>query len=88
MSHDTESCACLNCGAQLDAASNVTGERQPGPGDFTMCAYCGHLMAYTETGFREPTKEEQIELAGDPALRLTSEIVGEFQAALKARGSR
>lgn len=32
--------ACPGCGAQLDAASNLTTNQRPVEGDFTVCLYC------------------------------------------------
>lgn len=61
---------CLSCGKHLDACSGVeTGGRTPSPGDITICLYCGHLMAFSDTlGLRELTSAEAKEIAGDPRI--------------------
>jgi hypothetical protein len=41
----------------------------PEPGDVSVCIECGHLMIYTEDGgFREPTDQEVVQLAAEPAI--------------------
>lgn len=44
---------CLSCDAQCDAATAVgfTGIVYPEEGDLTVCASCGHLMAFTDKGY-------------------------------------
>jgi hypothetical protein len=57
---------CLNCGKQLDAASDLEGERTPCPGDVTVCIDCGHVMAFADDmTMRALTDAEMIEVAGD-----------------------
>jgi hypothetical protein len=57
---------CLSCGRMSDVASSVFSESAPSPGDFTICLYCGHVMAFgDDLGFRALTGAEMISVAGD-----------------------
>lgn len=78
---------CLNCGKELDAASQVRDEDRPKSGDVTVCIGCGHLMAYgDDMVLRELTDDEIIEVAGDPGiLEAVAEAVA-FTAFYRARG--
>jgi hypothetical protein len=50
----------------LDACSEAAGNSTPGPGDITLCIYCGHIMAFADDlTLRELTNEEIYEVAGD-----------------------
>ena len=61
---------CLNCGKLLDGASSVqVGKRDPSPrpGDFTVCAYCQHIMVFDDAlHYRNPTFVELADIAHDP----------------------
>jgi hypothetical protein len=62
---------CTQCGKQIDGASAVGEEATPppSPGDFAICIYCGHLMAYGEVQqLRELTDAEMLKAAGDPRI--------------------
>lgn len=60
---------CLSCGAEMTAATNVTGKGMPEVGDATVCLYCGHLMIFdVGLALRPPTDQEIIELAGNAGL--------------------
>jgi hypothetical protein len=57
---------CLSCGKLLDGVTGVGADGLPGPGDFSLCAYCGHIMVFTDDlMLREPTGKEIHEIAGD-----------------------
>jgi hypothetical protein len=57
---------CLDCGKDVDAATDPAGGAIPGPGDATICLYCGHIMIYTDQlTFRNPNDAEMYEIAGD-----------------------
>ena len=40
---------CVNCGVTLNAATNVSGNKQeePQPGTITVCSECGEIMEFT-----------------------------------------
>ena len=59
--------ACTNCGEPNDRASSVGVESaMPAPGDFSLCIYCGHLMAFADDlTLRNLTDAETVEIAGD-----------------------
>src|SRR5215510_9629302 len=64
---------CLECGKQLDSAAGVAEgpecEMVPQGGDATVCIDCGHIMMYTDDQMlRNPTDEEVVQLAGNPAI--------------------
>lgn len=42
--------SCPKCGKKLDAVSDAFGEASPGPGDMTVCLYCGQIMQFGEGG--------------------------------------
>jgi hypothetical protein len=55
---------CTGCGKLCNAAFSVEGHL-PNPGDFSVCLYCGHLMAFgVNFALRELTDAEMVELAG------------------------
>ena len=67
----TDKYACLNCGKEVDAASESPLEEQPrGPqkGDVTVCLYCSHLMIFTGDAatVRDPTDAEMDDIMSDP----------------------
>lgn len=60
---------CLSCGEQSDCVRAIGHNTAPRPGDFTICRYCGHLMAFApDLKRRELTDEETVRIAGDPEL--------------------
>jgi uncharacterized OB-fold protein len=68
---------CPNCGKVCDAA---TGDRDPNPGDASLCLYCGHLTVYDDAlKMREPTDAETKWLAGNPKLVLYSKAIAEYR---------
>ena len=80
---------CINCGEELNMAAAVGEDAKntykPTPGDFSVCAECGHLMIYDDELMpREPTPKEQIEIAGNKAVleiqkqRILYKILGEL----------
>ena len=73
---------CLACGYEADAASCVGSDDRPAPGDATLCLNCGHLMIFDGSlRFREPSKAELVEFAGDKRIVAASNAI----AALRAR---
>lgn len=60
---------CLHCSRLLDGATCVGDDDNPNPGDVTVCIYCGHIMAFAnDLTLRELSKEEAIDVAGDPRI--------------------
>lgn len=81
MSQRTQPCHCLNCGHLVDAVS-VVGDEEPTatPGDFTVCLYCGHVMALDDKlQLRELTDAEMIEVAGNPELLEVQRLVAAWR---------
>ncbi len=84
---------CLNCGEKLDGASVIDESDKlvnrnpaPRPGDFTICIKCAHLMIFSDDGgFREPTKEEAFDIAGDKRLLAAVEAISQAQARTKKK---
>jgi hypothetical protein len=59
-------CACLDCSKSLDGAMSIFCDARPTVGDITICIYCGHIMVFTNgLALRNPTRGEQIKIAGD-----------------------
>ena len=62
---------CLRCKHELDATSHPRDDSDPGPGDATICLYCGYLMAFTDDmTFRELTEEELLAAPLDEISRI------------------
>jgi hypothetical protein len=61
--------ACTACGKLCDGATGVGCDGGPGPGDWTICFYCGHLMAFADDlTLRNLSDAEMVEVAGDPRI--------------------
>lgn len=73
-------CRCLNCDDWLDTSTifDTSSEPvRPSEGDITVCLHCRHVMAYREDlTLRNLTDEEVVEIAGDPKLVATVELLG------------
>jgi hypothetical protein len=53
----------------VDAATSVSGEHGPHPGNITICFACGHIMAFAnDLTLRELTDEEMHAVAGNPEI--------------------
>jgi hypothetical protein len=64
-------CRCTNCNKLVDGATSVGSDAVPEPGDFTVCLYCGHIMAFSKKRrLRNLTGKEIIEVAGDERIIL------------------
>lgn len=37
---------CPSCGREVDSASGVDTEHQPGPGDFSVCIWCASVNTF------------------------------------------
>jgi hypothetical protein len=57
---------CLACGKMNDMAMGTTPDTRPSPGDFTICATCGHVMVFAaDLTLRNPIGKEMVAMAGD-----------------------
>ena len=64
---------CCECGRELDACS---GPCRPGPGDFTLCAYCGCLNVFDKNlDLRPPTSEEVLLTARNSDFQMVRRII-------------
>lgn len=46
--HRLKQCHCPNCNKLIDAVTEVTGDSTPDPGDYTVCAYCLHVLVFND----------------------------------------
>jgi hypothetical protein len=68
-SSDVPVSRCVDCGSLLDVTTSVESESKPTPGSVTVCLMCGHIAAFADDlTLRELTREEQINVAGDPRI--------------------
>lgn len=67
--HEVDGFDCHGCGSRIDCVTPVEGLERPGPGDVSICWYCGIVAIFTETGARPPTAAEAMQLAFDPDVR-------------------
>lgn len=66
---------CPGCGELCDAATNFEFKR-PSPGDWSICAYCGHARIFSsDLSLREMTPAERIELGQDEKLLHMQRVV-------------
>lgn len=64
---------CPSCGAKNNAAS---GTGTPGPGDVSICLYCGHISLFADDlTLRPATDEELVEVKKHPEMLLAIEMV-------------
>lgn len=71
---------CPNCGESLDAASNISNENTPDPGDLSICL-CGHLLVFADDlTLRDLNDAEMVRWAGDPALIKAQRFVAAYRA--------
>jgi hypothetical protein len=58
---------CPGCGAEINAATNVTGTGRVSKGDVSLCLKCGEWLIYTNTyQLRLPSSDELATLRADP----------------------
>jgi hypothetical protein len=60
--HHTPTSLCPSCGHPLDAASGIDDNAAPSPGDVTICAKCGELLAFTDDLTVVPATAERLDL--------------------------
>jgi DNA-directed RNA polymerase subunit M/transcription elongation factor TFIIS len=46
--HSHAETKCPNCGTILNASEEVSSDTAPGPGDLTVCNYCGVAMIFNK----------------------------------------
>lgn len=42
------SAPCPTCGKKLDAATCMSSDAQPRPGDYTVCLYCANVLRFRD----------------------------------------
>lgn len=74
--HDTMPNRCPTCEHVLEAATGITTDDAPKPGDVTLCIYCAAILVFTDDlRVRLPKEEESNEFANDPRLMHTQQTV-------------
>jgi hypothetical protein len=78
---------CVSCGEPNDAASRVNNDDvRPGPGDVTICAYCGHIAVYADDmTLRDPNDAEIIDMAGEPEVLHAQKVAKAYRDWKNAR---
>lgn len=67
---------CPDCGAAVDAATPLDGESIPKEGSAAICLYCSGVAIYDENlSLRQPTPEEQLEIASDVEIIRAIQVV-------------
>ena len=86
----TPESVCTNCGHKMTAAmSTPDGDRAPGPGDWSICIECHHLMAYADDmSLRDLTDAEVGEAAGDLTIVQAMNLLGLADKLWKATEKR
>lgn len=70
---------CLNCRAMCDTTAGYDYPHRPMPGSWTICIFCGHLMAFDERmEFRELTQRERSQAEDDRNVRLVRQSIVEL----------
>jgi hypothetical protein len=61
---------CPACNKRLTMTAHLLEpDASPSPGDFSICLYCGHLMAFTDDlDLRDLTDQEARDAANDPEM--------------------
>jgi hypothetical protein len=78
--YDVPESRCPECGKLNDAASGISNDTPPSPGNVAICFYCHHLAIYGEDmKLRHPTDEEVVEIAGDPDIVHAMTMLGKFK---------
>src|SRR3954471_8555057 len=77
---------CAYCGAELDAATGITGNSIPTPGDVTFCIVCGELLWFDEKlRPRKLTAQELIDLQHSPSWTVIERAYRVIREAIAAR---
>jgi hypothetical protein len=79
--HQIPEIRCLQCDSLLNHASDNEGGSAPNPGDFTICLYCKHIMAFKDDlTLRALTSVEQVEADMDESVREAREFADLYKA--------
>ena len=72
---------CTNCGEELGGRTEVNlTDKRPKDGDFSICAYCGHLRAFDgKGGLRDLTDDEIRKAAGHPGILEAQAVALKFR---------
>ncbi len=54
MTTETPAEECRGCGLLLGEASDISSDQVPGPGNLTICLYCGELSRFNTEMERQP----------------------------------
>lgn len=78
---------CPGCFANLSGATNAQAgiSAAPGPGDYSVCRYCGQLLRYDEKLNAEIATEEDLRRELDPTQQ---EVLAGLSRLFKVIGSR
>lgn len=85
---------CTDCGTILNGGAPVHYDDRPEPtgpqpGTITVCAYCGHIMAFDEgLTLRNLNDNEVVEIAGDPRILRIQAFRKVFEEAKKERDAK
>ena len=74
-------CKCPKCSSKLTAADCAGDpDRQPRPGDMTVCIFCGSFLVFGEGLSLGMAPDEMIiEASGTPEFKAVLEVVNEFR---------
>lgn len=76
---------CPHCGRSAEGGTSIddkAASKEPKPGDYSVCLYCGTLNRYTERlGLRKVDRTERRKLARDPRLAELTSIIERVAAA-------
>ncbi len=68
--HMTPPNLCAHCGEMIDCTSEAFhGEAEPGPGDVTLCVYCGGLLRFKDDMTVRMLVQEDLEDFDDAMIR-------------------
>jgi hypothetical protein len=74
-------CCCPYCGHKFDRVSGITEERQPRPGDLTLCIQCSLVMAFADDLRVRALNAEELEyLLTEPGFK---EVIARTAAAIR-----
>jgi hypothetical protein len=77
---------CPGCAARLNAATNVSGETRPRPGDRTFCIHCGAGLEYVDGGGLRPLTLAEFEETIRDLSRSEREVLSAMAERRRARG--
>ena len=87
--HDlTAECLCPNCMSRIDSATSAFGDKaRPGPGDLSVCFYCGQPMMFKDDmRLRLLTEQEYLDLDMETREKLLLAGIASVRVSPKAQG--